>query len=383
MRAAALVTLATLGLVGCGSAATSSTQAPKTAIAPAPVAASVDAAKADEKSAPQTPEDALLARLDQMQKMEFLRMNNGRGATRPKVAPTEFEVASLPTVKLAGLPVVEVYKPNQATPPRPNPKLGPIDPEVQIAPWDPKDKVVAGAMRNVRLSLRDSEKDGAKGEGLSHLGLVEQLRRGPHGSARELVEHCGDNWANDRWVPIRYSRVQMKSDGVHAIVGDAVLDRVECAVHGIQRAETKTVALVPGGAMYGFRACGETCEARESLMVVMPRANGAAASSLGGDPVEQIGTFAIVELPIEHGGGGSVVANLTGPDVANWNRALAGVELLVSPSLTLIGVEVTQSVREKQPFAIAYVEAKDPPSPVADAPLAKPILQGIALQLLR
>ena len=102
----------------------------------------------------------------------------------------------------------------------------------------------------------------------------------------------------------------------------------------------------------------------------MPRAGNAAAASLGGDPEEQIGLFSLIEIPIEHGGGGSLVASLTPADVSGWHKALTGMDVPPTSKNAVMGVEVTQSVRDATPLAIAYVEARDPAVNVADAPQA-------------
>ena len=67
---------------------------------------------------------------------------------------------------------------------------------------------------------------------------------------------------------------------MHVGVGDVVFDRVACSVHTIQRIDTKAASLVPGGVMYGFLGCGESCQMRESLDVVMPHSE----QRRGGEP---------------------------------------------------------------------------------------------------
>src|SRR5262249_33633573 len=105
--------------------------------------------------------------------------------------------------------------------------------------------------------------------------------------------------------------------------------------------------------------------ARESLVIAMPRANNAAAASLGGDPEEQIGTFSLIEIPIEHGGGARLMTLVTGSDVGACHTALMGQAIPAAARNDVMGVEVTQSVRDASPLAIAYVEARETPS--ADA----------------
>jgi hypothetical protein len=129
----------------------------------------------------------------------------------------------------------------------------------------------------------------------------------------------------------------------------------------VQHVETKAAQLVPGGVMYGFLGCGESCQMRESLVIAMPRANNAASASLGGDPEEQIGTFSLIEIPIEHGGGASLVTLVNGVDVGAWHSALVGQTIPAASRNEVMGIEVTQSVRDASPLAIAYVEARETP----------------------
>ncbi len=362
-RHLAAFAIGSLGLVACGAPTATVGRAAATPKSPAPTVASAA------PSAPSvaTPEDALLARIDQLQKVEFLRGGSGNGPKRPRIMPTAFKVADLPVVRLLGLPVLEDFKPMQKSPPGPTPKLGAIDTDIVVSPQDPKEKVVAGQVRNVKIALRDTPQREGSGAGLVQLALLENLRRGPGvGNAKELTERCGEAFTYDRWVPIRWSSVDVENDGVHVAVGDVVFDRVACSVHSIQHSDTKAAQLIPGGVMYGFLGCGESCQTRESLVVVMPHSNNAASSSLGGDPQEQIGTFSLVEIPIEHGGGGSLVASINRPEISGWHKALTGMDVPAPQRNTVMGVEVTQSVRDASPLAIAYVEAREA-APVADA----------------
>jgi hypothetical protein len=367
MRASlAAFAIASLGLVACGGGATTAVRAPASSPAPAPIAAGSTITVSPATNS-LTPEDALLARLEQLQKVDFLRSGSGNGPKRPKVVPTSFKIADLPVVRLFGVPVLEDYKPQQKSPPGQPPKVGSIDPEVVISPQDPKEKIVPGAVRAIHIGLRESPNRGGHGPGLEQLVSIENLRRSPGtGGGKELNERCGDTFGYDRWVPIRWSRVGVEDDGVHVGVGDVVFDRVACSVHTIQRIDSKAAQLVPGGVMYGFLGCGESCQTRESLVVVMPHAATAASASLGGDPTEQLGTFSMIELPIEHGGGGSLVALINGYDISAWHKALTGMDVPPASRPTVMGIEVTQSVRDASPLAIAYVEARDA-APVAQA----------------
>jgi hypothetical protein len=356
--------IASLGLVGCGGSATTIARAPVAARPTAAPVVKVTASVADKEV---TPEDALLARIDQLQKVEFFRGGNGNGPKRPRVTPTAFRIADLPVARLIALPLLEDYKPMQKSPPGQPPKLGSIDPDILVSPQDPKEKIVPGQVRNVKIALRETPPKEGRGAGLVQMALLENLRRGPSvGNSKELTERCGEAFTYDRWVPIRWSSVGVEGDGVHVSVGDVVFDRVACSVHTIQHLETRAAQLIPGGVMYGFLGCGESCQTRESLVVVMPHSNNAASASLGGDPQEQIGTFSLVEIPIEHGGGGSLVAMLNGPDISGWHKALSGMDVPMPSKNVVMGVEVTQSVRDASPLAIAYVEAREA-APIADA----------------
>ncbi|HVY45746.1 MAG TPA: hypothetical protein VHB21_07695, partial [Minicystis sp.] len=307
-----------------------------------------------------SPEDALLARVEQLAKVEFFRAAGG-GPRRPRVAPVAFDLAELPRARLDAMPLVEEFRPQQKNPPGPPPKLGPIDPEIRVAPYDANERSAPGDNRNVRLSLVELTGGRALGPGLAQLGLVEQIRRSRTAVSREIVEHCGNGYGYDRWVPIRWSRVYIEQDGARVAIGDAIFDRVSCSAHVLQRADAKAAPLLPGGRMYAFVGCGESCATRASLVIVMPRANQASAASLGGDPEEEVGAFTLVDVPVEHGGGASVVAALQPSELSAWLGALVKIAPPVSGPAKVVGVEVTQSVRDRRPVAIAYAEADDEP----------------------
>jgi hypothetical protein len=340
---------AAIALAGCGEAAT---PAPQVAPAPRPSAAATPLASST-ASAITSPEDALLARIAQLARGDFARGGSGAtGPVRPHVQPTPFRVADLPAARLEAPPMPEDWKTNDRT--KPTPTLGPVTTEIAIVQSDPKEKLATpGQNRNVKLTIASDD-----GSGLAQIGAVDGLRRARQGGARELGDRCGDGYQYDRYLPIRYVRLKGDGDSAKVTIGDVVFDRVKCEAHAVQHVETTAKPVLDGGFLYATRVCGDTCRARESLMVFYPRSSSASAASLGGDPNDETGLFSVVSISIEHGGGGAMVAAIPPNDLATWRKAMSGDEAPApAPSVAIVvGLEVTQTVRDEEPFAMAYVD---------------------------
>jgi hypothetical protein len=335
--------LACASLVGCAGAS------PVAPAAPAAPAAPTGAAKV------QSAEEALLARIDAMNEGAGVRPRVAPGARRPRVKPVTFRVADLPLAKMPEIPRPEDATPVPGQQPKPPPKNAAVADDVQV---EPNDTAAPPTDRTVKLTLRDRSPGNP---GVGQIALWDHVRRGRNGGGGAMVyERCGPGYSSSRYTDVRWDRFRIAPGGeAELTVTQGHFDRLKCEAYVRTTATVKPRPILPGGLLYGFRACAPDSCARQSLVLVYPRASGAAANSLGADPREQMSVFSLLSIPMQHGGGGSMVASITGNDLAAWHKTVAGVD---GPPITrqiLVGVEVTQSVSDPEPIAIAYFDAAE------------------------
>src|SRR5262249_29716174 len=153
-------------------------------------------------------------------------------------------------------------------------------------------------------------------------------------------------------------------------IADGWFDRPQCKASVVRRASVTAKPLVRGQTVYAFRACGTTCAEKQSLVLIMPRAQSVVATGVGGDAQKAVGAFTRLTLPLRRGGGGSLMARVAMPDLLAWRAAMApddksgqkskGISFGSFVASVLIGVEVVQGVDDAEPVAIVYQDPADP-----------------------
>jgi len=208
-----------------------------------------------------------------------------------------------------------------------------------------------------------------------------------YGPAMTAYQTCGKG---TDLIPVHWETVKIEADKLTYTVTEGALDRMSCTVLRYKSATAVAKPLLPKGILFGFRSCEETCPDNEELTLIFPRTSASAAGALGGGAERATGSFSVVSLPIQRGGGGAFLARLTKRDVVDWQLA-AGLKepekatpildeqaRLGQMFLTTfqLGVEVSQTRDDEAPIAVAYIDI-DPASvpvplssPAATAPAA-------------
>jgi hypothetical protein len=168
-------------------------------------------------------------------------------------------------------------------------------------------------------------------------------------------------------LPARWETLSITDEGAELTVTDGWFDQGTCKPSVVRRAKVTAAPLFAGGLVYAF-----------------PRAQNVVASALGGEARRELGSFSRVSLPIRRGGGGSMMARLPGTDIQSWKKA-AGLKAeppasaaqgpskpAPAPVEIFFGVEVSQSIEDPEPFAIAYIGPEDALAMVASLGVGHP-----------
>jgi hypothetical protein len=181
---------------------------------------------------------------------------------------------------------------------------------------------------------------------------------------------CGDGSSSGAVrVPLHYESLRTVTGAtaseLELVIADGWFDRSECRATVITRTSVKPRPLVPGSLLFAFRLCAETCSERQSVVVIMPRAQAVVAAGSGGVARHETGAYTRVELPVRRGGGGSMMANIATGELASWNDVVgsaAGPKLEApwrsSPPNAFVGLEIVQAAADEAPIGVAFV---DPP----------------------
>lgn len=167
------------------------------------------------------------------------------------------------------------------------------------------------------------------------------------------------------FLPAHWETLEIKGGNAELTVTDGWFDQSACKASIVSRTTVKAPPLFGAPLVFAFRACGATCGEREDLVVIFPRAQSVVSSAVGGDAPRGVGSFTTVTLPIRRGGGGSMMAKIPAFEIQSFKKS-AGIEAApegsakgAAPKPALIevvfGVEVSQSIEDPEPFAIAYV----------------------------
>jgi hypothetical protein len=356
---------AALLLTACGGAAPPSVASP--AAAPA-------AAKAKKPAAPKVsvavtvdPEADLIARSEQLRTRPI-----PTSPLRPQVEPIAFRIAELPVYTI------------------PDTMQKQTAPNVATLPGDEATELTFEEMATPSYGYGYPQQErtvkiGLKGTPFGHIRVGSWFgwTGAANGSSGGVFVTCSkvaqttptpSRHGYGVWPPVAWSRwdtVAFSSDGQSAdyTVNEGWFDRLGCKAKVSWRASAKAKQMLPGGMLYGFRECGKTCAEREVLTLIFPISRGVVATSVGGTVAQDVGAFTRVTIPIRRGGGGSVMAQISGYDLRTWRAALATARGLPPPSTSssqadymdrmVIGVEVSQGVDDAEPVAIAYLDGAD------------------------
>ncbi len=180
-------------------------------------------------------------------------------------------------------------------------------------------------------------------------------------------------------IPVQSESVLFEKGSIVFTTTDGVLDRLTCRVLRVSSGTATAKPMLANGILYGFRSCEGSCDEKEELTVLFPRASSAAAGALGGGADRAVGAFSMVTFPIQRGGGGAFVARISKRDASEWLRLASGQTKATDsavanpappPTITdasrlaaiyltsfEVGVEVSQARDENSPLAIAYTDA--------------------------
>jgi hypothetical protein len=354
---------AALLLTACGGAPPPSVASP---------AAPPAAAKVNKQAAPKItitastdPEADLISRAEQLRVKPF-----PTAPLRPQVDPVSFRIADLPVstmpdsmqkqpvpniAALSGDDASELTSEETATP-----SYGYGYPQQE---------------RTVKIGLKGAPFGHIRiGSWFGWTGSANGSNGGVFVTCSKTVQPAASKYAHSVWPPVAWARwdtVTFSADGQTAdyAVNEGWFDRLGCKTKVSWRAAAKAKQVLPGGMLYGFRECGKTCAEREVLTLIFPISRGVVATSVGGAVQQDVGAFTRVTLPIRRGGGGSVMAQVSGYDLRTWRGALAAARGEVVPAKSpsqsdsmerlVIGIEVSQGVDDAEPVAIAYVDGLD------------------------
>ena len=363
-----LLGAAALLITACGGAASPSVASP---------AAPPAAAKAKKPAAPEVsvtvtvdPEADLIARADQIRTKPI-----PTSPLRPQVEPVAFRIAELPVFNIPD---------SMQKQPAPNVAALPGD----EAPELTFEEMASPSYGHGYPQQERTVKVGLKGTPFGHIRVGSWFgwTGAANGSSGGVFVTCSktaqagqaaihpSRYGYGVWPPVAWSRwdtVTFSSDAQSAdyTVNEGWFDRLGCKAKVSWRASAKAKQMLPGGMLYGFRECGKTCAEREVLTLIFPISRGVVATSVGGTVQQDVGAFTRVTIPIRRGGGGSVMAQISGYDLRTWRAALATARGQAPPATSssqadymdrlVIGVEVSQGVDDAEPVAVAYMDGID------------------------
>ncbi|MFO0593408.1 MAG: hypothetical protein U0441_38055 [Polyangiaceae bacterium] len=199
------------------------------------------------------------------------------------------------------------------------------------------------------------------------------------GSATSMYLTCSA--APPALVPVHVRLLKVDGGRVTFTMVEDVLDRAACKLLTVSRTEVQAKPLLPGGVLYGLRACVGSCAEDDEITLLFPRSNATSADALGGGAALKSGAFTTVSIPLARGGGGAFVSRVFRRDMEPWRSGMTAPEWLknAAPSdrarvnamfLTSfnLGVEVSQASADEAAVAIAYMDI----DPAALAALTAP-----------
>lgn len=182
-------------------------------------------------------------------------------------------------------------------------------------------------------------------------------------------------------VPVHVRLLKIDAGRVTFTMVEDVLDRAACKLLTVSRTAVEAKPLLPGGVLYGLRACVGSCAEDDEITLLFPRSATVSADALGGGASMKSGAFSTVSIPLARGGGGAFVSRLFRRDLEPWRTGMTAPDWLknAAPSdrarvnamfLTSfdLGVEVSQASTDEAPVAIAYMDI----DPSALGPVSPP-----------
>ncbi|MEJ7734759.1 MAG: hypothetical protein WKG00_36905 [Polyangiaceae bacterium] len=160
-------------------------------------------------------------------------------------------------------------------------------------------------------------------------------------------------------TPARWEMLTLGKTAQLTVV-DAWFDPGACRAVVVPRT-TGVARPLPGGVLYGYRASCQPqpgadaadCGARESMVILAPALTHLALSATTDGTEASRGMFTRATVPLQRGGGASLVSRVDGGVLRDWLGEPAGVP---RPRQLLVGVEVVQGVGDREATAVSYVE---------------------------
>jgi hypothetical protein len=131
--------------------------------------------------------------------------------------------------------------------------------------------------------------------------------------------------------------------------------------------ERASVSLTPilGRLLYAYRECRWICEEAQTVTILGPALQQIATTATGGAPESTSLPFGKVTFDMQPGAGSSLVAAIAPRALEAWfgrkRPSWATGERPVK-----VGVDIAQSVADREPVAVAYLATPKPPVPRED-----------------
>jgi hypothetical protein len=192
-------------------------------------------------------------------------------------------------------------------------------------------------------------------------------------AADRVYRTCGESYyTQPALTPARWETLTMGSDGKpeYRIV-DAWFDAKSCEASVVSETVVHPKPVL-GGLMYGFQSTCESCPTKHSVTFLSPALSQLAASGLGGTASVSHGSFSIIRLPVRKGGAASFTGMIHSHSLSQWLSPMPKAPEIPSvaepvqfkgapvpppqPSFSdaHFGIEITQTVNDEAPTAIAY-----------------------------
>jgi hypothetical protein len=172
------------------------------------------------------------------------------------------------------------------------------------------------------------------------------------GGSRDGEVSCGPLAAVQLLSPVRWETLGLREGRAELVISDGWIDGETCGVTLVRRTTVEPLELVPG-LLYAFLACSDDCE-DPALVLVFPPATAAVASVPLGGAEAGTGAIRTATLPLRSGAPLSFAASI---ETLSWRAVLRPPATLSTSSLSYveIGLEITQSSREADALAFAFV----------------------------
>jgi hypothetical protein len=158
-------------------------------------------------------------------------------------------------------------------------------------------------------------------------------------------------------TPARWEMLTLGKTARLTVV-DAWFDPATCRAVVMQRTTVEARPL-PGGVLYGYRASCQPqagndaadCDAREAMVILAPALTHLALSATTDGAEASRGMFTRATIPLQRGGGASLVSRVDGGVLRDWMGEPAGAP---PQRQLLLGVEVVQGVADREATAVSY-----------------------------